>query len=147
MIARRAHMTALLEIIVLAMAALACDQLLNPFKPSSTSSTTSGSTTAAFKITTVAAVVDNSSSNSTCPVRFTFTGTLASNDAGTVTFKWERSDGSATPTETLAFPSATALTASNTWELGSSINGWQRLHVLTPNDVFSNTVNVQLTCK
>ncbi len=147
MTARRAHVTALLGITVLAMAALACDQLLSPFRPSSTSSSTTGSTTVAFKITTVTAIVDNTSSNGTCPVRFTFTGTLSSNDAGTVTYKWERSDGSATPTETMAFPNATSLTASNTWEIGSSISGWQRLHVLTPNDVFSNAVNVQLTCK
>jgi hypothetical protein len=147
MTARRAPVTAILGITVLAMAALACDQLLSPFKPSSTSSSTTGSTTVAFKITTVTAIVDNFSSNSTCPVRFTFTGTMSSNDAGAVTFKWERSDGSATPTETMAFPSATSLTASNTWEIGSSISGWQRLHVLTPNEMFSNAVNVQMTCK
>ena len=142
------RVASLVGLVVLVMAATGCSQLQSLFSPSSTSSTSS--TTAAtttFAVTTATAAVDNAAASATCPAKVTFTGTITTNMQGVITFKWERSDGSATPTETLTFPSATSLTAVNAWQLSATTSGWQRLHVMTPTDLVSNAVNFVLTCK
>jgi len=66
---------------------------------------------------------------------------------GVITYKWERSDGSATPTATLTFPGATSLAAIDVWQLSATTSGWERLHVLTPTDLTSNAVTFTLTCR
>ncbi|MCX6539316.1 MAG: hypothetical protein NT151_10365 [Acidobacteria bacterium] len=147
---QRSRLVVWFGIVALAVAATACSELLNPFKPSSTTSnsgSTSTTTSSAFAITTATVVVDNSALNVTCPGNVTFTATLTSNKDGVIAYKWERSDGSATATQTLTFPSATSLTAVNTWQVPATTSAWQLLHVVTPNDISSNPVNFTVTCK
>ena len=137
---------------VAAIGASACNGW-NPFKPSSDTTSTSTSTTTAstgsssFAITAATASADNTALSVTCPGTVTFSTNLTSNKDGVIAYKWERSDGSATATETLTFPSATTLTASNSWKVTATTSGWQRLHVVTPNDLTSNAVNFTVTCK
>ena len=137
-------------IAVLALSAAACAGFPNPFAASSTTTdTTSTSSTpsSSFAITTATLAVDNSALNVACPAAVTFTATLTSNKDGVIAYKWERSDGSSTATQTLSFPAATSLAASNTWSIPATASGWQRLHVVTPNDISSNAVNFTVTCK
>jgi hypothetical protein len=137
-------------IIALALVASACAGFPNPFAPSSSTTTTdstASATSSAFAISTATVAVDNSALTVACPSSVTFTATITSNKDGVIAYKWERSDGSATATQTLTFPNATSLTAVNTWPVTSTTSGWQRLHVVTPNDVSSNAVNFTVTCK
>jgi hypothetical protein len=99
-------------------------------------------------VTHVAASVA-SPGGATCPIRYNFTGTLTTNGPTTVTYKWERSDGATAPVQTISFGAAGTQTVTTDWTLGAagfSYNGWERLHILTPNDVTSNQANFVLTC-
>lgn len=146
MLGYRARLIGYVAIVIVALAATACSDLLNPFKTTTPTSPTP-TTPAAFKITAATTAVDSPAFAGACPKRLTFSGTITSNDAGTITFKWERSDGSATPTETLTFPNATSLTTVNVWEIPATASGWQRLRVVTPNDLTSAAVTFSVTCQ
>jgi hypothetical protein len=80
-----------------------------------------------------------------CPKTIHFWGTIAANGPGTVTYRWERSDGTAVPDETITFTAAGSQTVTNLWTRGEG-NAWQRLHVLTPNDAVSSQIDFALTC-
>jgi hypothetical protein len=123
---------------LVAAAAAACSNFL---EGPSTPSPTGGSS---FRVESVVAGVDNATVAGACPKRVTLTGTITATSSGTVTFKWERSDGAATPNANMTFTGAGAQTTTLTWDTSGS--GWQQLHVLTPNDVKSNQVNVSVSC-
>jgi len=109
-----------------------------------------------FAINSVTASVDPSSFTGLCPKTFNFSAVIEVNGPGTVTYQWERSDGSTGPTESITFAEAgaQAQTVTRSWTtLGSSsggvwtsYSGWQRVHILTPNDTFSNKANFTLNC-
>jgi hypothetical protein len=108
-----------------------------------------------FGITSVTAAVDTASAAVPCASTktFNFSAIIAVNGPGTVTFKWERSDGATQATATsTTFSSAGSQTVSTTWTLGPvgglvvPFNGWERVHILTPNDVLSNQASFTLTC-
>ncbi len=140
------HIVAGLFVALLSVGSAACLQdLLNQFSPSS-STNKSNNTTSGFRVTNVIAGVDTSSQSGTCPRRFTFTGTITVSEAGTVTYKWERSDGSATPTETMTFAGASSQTAVNAWDVSTSGSSWQRLRILTPNETYSAQANITVSC-
>ncbi len=90
-----------------------------------------------FQVTYATASV--SPSNNTCGTdTYTFTGSITATAAGTVRYTWERSDGAWSPEETVYFGAAGTQTVSNTWAMSASYSGWQRLHVISPNDTISN---------
>jgi hypothetical protein len=101
---------------------------------------------AVFAVTGASAGVSPASS-STCPTTFNFAGTITANAAGTVTYRWERSDGATGPTQGLTFsgPGARPV-AATTWSIGAAGTHWERIHVLTPNDRYSNQATFTLTC-
>ena|GEM_PF-2602777 len=80
-----------------------------------------------------------------CPKTINFWGTISTNGPGTVIYRWERSDGSATTPETLTYTAAGSKTVTNTWILGEG-TAWQRLHVLPPDEMTSSQVDFTLTC-
>jgi hypothetical protein len=80
-----------------------------------------------------------------CPKTVNFWANIAANGPGTVTYQWERSDGDITPIQSINFTSAGAQMVFTTWTRGEG-TGWQRLHILTPNDVMSNQTNFTITC-
>jgi len=92
----------------------------------------------------------SSPGGASCPILYNFAGTITTNAAATVTYKWERSDGASAPVQTLSFGGAGSQAVTTSWKLGgssgSTYNGWERIHVLTPNDVVSNQANFVLTC-
>jgi hypothetical protein len=92
---------------------------------------------ASFQVTY--ATVSVSPSYNTCGTdTYTFTGSITATAAGTVRYTWERSDGAWSPEETVYFNGAGTQTVSNTWAMNASYSGWQRLHVISPNDTVSN---------
>ncbi len=98
-----------------------------------------------FGIVGVTAAVSPSSSIS-CPQTFAFTGQIVVNIGGTVTYKWERSDGTSSSTQSFTFGAGGSQTFTDNWTVTSNFGGWERLHVLTPNDVTSNQANITLAC-
>lgn len=109
-----------------------------------TPTSTSTPTPAAFQVTSVVAVA--SVPGGSCPKTVNFSANITTNQGGTVTYKWERSDNAGAPTESLSFASASTQSVSDTWSLGANYSGWERLHILTPNDLTSNQASFTLTC-
>jgi len=117
-------------------------------------------TSTEFDAIVIDATVDPSSFTGACPPltlkTFNFSAVIvAVNCPGTVTYRWERSDGSTGPTESITFAEIPSQTVTRSWTLGSSsggcgsethYSGWQRVHILTPNDTFSNKANFRLDC-
>jgi hypothetical protein len=122
--------------------------------PTPTSPTTSSPSTTiiipiptvTFAVTSAIASVDLPVYSGGCPKRLTFTALISTNGPGTVTYRWERSDGSPGPVQTLVFPSAGTQSAGEYWQLGGSYSGWDRIHILTPNDLLSNQAGFNLIC-
>lgn len=112
-------------------------------RPTSTPTPTSVS----FQVTGVVAAVSPTSSN-TCPTTFNFTANITTNAAGSVTYKWERSDGASGTTETLVFTGAQTKTVETTWSIGNDEppSKWEKVHILTPNDISSNQATFTLNC-
>ena len=82
-----------------------------------------------------------------CPKTISFSGLItASGGPMTVTYRWERSDGALGPTQSIFFGAASAQSVTDTWQLGASYSGWERLHILTPNDMSSGQAAFMLTC-
>jgi hypothetical protein len=81
-----------------------------------------------------------------CPKTIHFWGTIAATGPGTVIYRWERSDNTTvTAPEIITFAAAGSQTVTNLWTRGEGM-GWQRLHVLTPNDVVSSQIDFTMTC-
>lgn len=101
----------------------------------------------AFRVTAVVAAVAPISSN-VCPTTFNFSGTITTNLAGTVNFKWERSDGASGISQSLVFDSAGSKTVTTSWQLSNDEppTKWEKLHVLSPNDISSNEATFTLNC-
>jgi hypothetical protein len=97
-------------------------------------------------VSVVNATVDIPSFTGACPKTFTFSGTIATSGPATVTYRWERSDNAQSPIQTLTFAAAGSQTVTETWQLGATYSGWERLHVLTPSDLLSNQATFNLTC-
>jgi hypothetical protein len=96
-------------------------------------------------VTGVIVGVDQYPFTGPCPKTINFWGTITTNGPCTVTYRWERSDGTATAPETLTFTDASSQVVTNLWTRGEG-TGWQRLHVLTPNDAISSPIDFAMTC-
>jgi Tol biopolymer transport system component len=93
---------------------------------------------AVFAVTGVNASV-NPNNSAVCPSdKFTFTGQITSNAAGTVTYRWERSDGAHGPDQTINFGGPGSQTVTTQWQLGAGGTFWEKVHVTSPNDISSN---------
>jgi hypothetical protein len=99
-----------------------------------------------FAVTSVTASVDPSSFTGACHKTFNFSAVIKVNCPGTVIYRWERSDGGSAPIQSITFTAAGSKTVTTSWSLGASYSGWRRVHILTPNDTFSNYANFTLTC-
>ena len=109
------------------------------------------SITVPFAVVGLTAQVDAPSYTGLCPKTFNFIGTITTNGPGTVTYRWERSDGATDPVQSATFSAAALQTVTTSWlhitKLnGATFKGWERLHVLTPNDSLSNQASFTLTC-
>jgi hypothetical protein len=96
-------------------------------------------------VTGVTVGIDQYPFTGPCPKTINFWGTIAANGPCIVTYRWERSDGVVIAPETIIFIADGSKTVTNQWTRGEG-SGWQRLHVLTPNDTVSRQIDFQMTC-
>lgn len=82
-----------------------------------------------------------------CPTTFNFFATITASGPGTVTYRWERSNGTAESTQSMTFSGAGPQIAGTSWQLGTSGTYWERVHVFTPNETISNQASCTLSCK
>ncbi|MEW5721181.1 MAG: hypothetical protein AB1817_21325, partial [Chloroflexota bacterium] len=116
-------------------------------KVSLTLTVKSGGASSSFAATNATISVNRSSYNGPCPNTFTAGSKITANGAGTVKYRWERSDGTNSETRTLQFDAAGEKAATNyDWSVGASGNYWMRLHVLEPNDLVSNRGETTWNC-
>jgi hypothetical protein len=99
-----------------------------------------------FSVISVTANTDLSTFTGVCPKIFTFYATITANGPGTVTYRWERSNGGYSEPQSVTFYEAGIKTTTSQWELSTSSSGWHRIHVLTPNNIASNPVYYTLNC-
>ncbi|MEN8153684.1 MAG: hypothetical protein ABFR75_06640 [Acidobacteriota bacterium] len=105
-----------------------------------------------FKLLKVKATVIVSDSNysGSCPHRFIFKGKITANGAGTVKYKWIRSDGAQSQEKTLIFRKAGERTISSYWQLGTSGRNyrrlWKAIKVTSPVSLTSNRASFNLNC-
>ncbi|HLY28246.1 MAG TPA: hypothetical protein VKQ72_18005 [Aggregatilineales bacterium] len=95
----------------------------------------------AFQVTGAGASVSGPGGCPTGTRTYNFSGNITANGAGTVTYKWERSDGaSSSSLSTLIFggPGTQNVPSGESWQLGASGTFWERIHVISPNSLYSN---------
>lgn len=101
----------------------------------------------AFRVTQVQVSVNPPSHTGACPHTFNFTGLITTNGAGTVQYRWVRSDGATGPVETVIFREAGNKPVLSSWQIGRTFSGWKKLEILNPNPLLSNQVNFTLNCQ
>lgn len=99
-----------------------------------------------FEVTAVQASVAPSNFVGTCPKEFNFSAQITVNGAGTVVYRWERSDNASSSEESVNFSSSGTKTVNTSWSLSSDGTYWQRLHIISPNDMTSNQATLTLDC-
>jgi len=101
------------------------------------------------KVTSVTLSAADTSFNGKCPHTINFSAELKVNQDADVTFALEFGGGlshSAMSPETTSI-SAGTVELSFTPEFTVSGSGWVRLHITAPNDMYSNKVEITITCK
>ena len=99
----------------------------------------------ALLVTGIILSVDPNVYTGPCPTTVNFSATIIANGPGTITYRWERSDGTVSPVQSSTFASAGTQMVSTTWTRSGG-TGWQLLHILTPSDAVSNPIDFALTC-
>jgi hypothetical protein len=103
--------------------------------------------TPSFAVTGVTASANPPSFSGACPTTANFYATITASGPGTVTYRWERSNGTAEPTQSMTFSGAGPQIAGTSWQLGASGTYWERIHVYTPNEMASNQASFTLSCQ
>lgn len=102
-----------------------------------------------FAVTHAAASSNLSSYSGVCPVTISFSADIYTIAAGTVTYHWQRSDGSKSPEGTLTFDAAGYQTVSEAWTLGGPgqvYNGWDQVYIDEPNHQLFEPAAFSLAC-
>ena len=97
-----------------------------------------------FAVTSVSVIVDPHTWTAHCPAMFTCYATITADGPGTVTYRWERSDGTSA-LQTTTFAGAGSKTVSTGWNPPPQYP-WVRVHILSPNDKTSNTLTAENYC-
>ena len=111
---------------------------------------------ASFAVTSVFITVspDNYSGPCTDPggkkIVFNFSADIKTNNAGDVTYTWQRSDNATAPEESLTFTSAGTKTVTTTWSRwfnpGDNDTGWERIYINQPNHQAFAKATFTVTC-
>jgi hypothetical protein len=99
-----------------------------------------------FSVIGVTAIVNPPFISADCPTNIYSEAVITVNSAGTVSYRWEDSEGGIKPTENIYFSSAGSQSVGTWWPIGLSGTFWVRLHVLSPNDTSSNKASFTLNC-
>ncbi len=74
----------------------------------------------------------------TCPITLSLQGFITVNQPGTVTYRWERSDGALLSPHSLSLTAAGTRTVTETWRIDYLTSGWVRLRIVSPDSIQSN---------
>lgn len=100
-----------------------------------------------FRVTAVTLRADPAQFDGDPPRSFRFLGTITTNGPGQVKYRFARSDGAGGPEPTVEFSAAGAKEVESTWMLGGagvSHDVWQRLEILSPNEIRSEPAHVHV---
>jgi hypothetical protein len=81
------------------------------------------------------------------PARVHLAGQITSDAVGPVRYTWVRSEKPTNRTFTLQFDKPGSLPVAYDWLLKGPAEGWIVLHVIAPQDVHSEKVRFEVTCK
>jgi len=87
-----------------------------------------------------------------CPFKIQFKGQVLVDKPTKITYRWERSDGEALPTQTFDVPKGDSLvdvTPPDAWNVGApgkTFRGAETFHVLTPNEMTMSTP-IRIECQ
>lgn len=90
-----------------------------------------------FRVTSARVVVAPEVS-ATCPFTLNAQASVAVNHPGTLSYRWERSDGTLMPLRSLDFATAATQTITDTWRVNYLMTGWARLRIIAPQALQSN---------
>ena len=82
-------------------------------------------------------------------LEFTFTATVTLEKSGTVIYKWLRSDGAETSSQTLSFSEAGTKTVTVNWQpdfKDLEFSGWQKMKISSPVETESNQASFTVLC-
>jgi transcriptional regulator with XRE-family HTH domain len=96
-----------------------------------------------FRVTGVRASV-TPETLAACPATLTMQASISANQAGTVTYRWERSDGALLALRSVDFDAAETRIVTDTWKVDYWTNGWVRLRILAPETLQSNQANFSM---
>jgi len=106
-----------------------------------------GSCSTGFAVTSASATTGTLVVTRTYPnCDVNFTGTITVNGPGSATYCWERDNGELSPMITLASTGADTIHVNHTFHNTKSGTLGARIHVLTPNEVYSNYQYVSIIC-
>ncbi len=99
-----------------------------------------------FNVTSIYVSANPPSFTGSCPVTVNFSAIITVNGPGTVTYRWEDSDGGAEDIQSIYFSSAGSQTVNGWWLVDTSGSYWLRVHVFTPVETMSNQATFMLSC-
>ncbi len=115
--------------------------------PTNTPTWTPTATPIPGTVISVIAVVNPTIYSDICPGNFSFAATITMNGPGTVTYRWERSDGANKPPASITFSSAGTLAVTDQWASAPFGAFSEKIHVGSPNDISSNPATFTNSCK
>jgi hypothetical protein len=99
-----------------------------------------------FAVTSVTVSADPPSFSGACPTTVNFYGDIAVSGSGTVTYRWESSEGGTGSMQSINFLGASLQEVSISLQADTTGSYWVRLHIFTPNEILSNQANFTLNC-
>jgi hypothetical protein len=106
----------------------------------------SGTPTSSFSVINVTASANPALYSGACPITLYAQAVITVNGLGSVTYRWEDSEGGYKATESVYFSSAGSQSVNTSWPVGKSGTYWVRVHVFTPAEVISNQASFTLNC-
>jgi hypothetical protein len=108
----------------------------------------STATSSVFAVTNVKINSSPSTYNGACSsgVKITFSATITANRSGTVKYHFYRSDGASGSVNTLNFSDAGSQTVTDTWTLSTSLTGWEKIYIDSPNHQSLGEASFTLNC-
>ncbi len=105
---------------------------------------------AGFRIIELGARASERTYRGPCPVTLRFRGRISvAGGAGTVSYKWQRSDGASAPLETIDFSRPGTEDIESTWRIGGPgmrYEGWKQIETFDPASQTSNRASFSIQC-
>ena len=100
-----------------------------------------------FTVTKVVVLNGPASGNRPCPATLEFNAEITADGPCTVTYRWERSDGTKGATQKLTFYEASTQTVTYSWSVSASGTYSARVRTLTPKEIVSLDFSAVVNCK